>query len=349
MMLLNNPFTYRSTIFDCEAFFGRRRELRDLYTRVLAGQSVSLVGERRMGKSSLMRAMAFDTQRAAFGVPANYRFAFVDLQLISGATEGDFLDYLGSVLAEQLGVDSGPPSRGTITRLAGEARSRNVQLVISMDEFDELTKNKQIPPQMYSFLRALASEYRIAFTIASKEGSIEPIVESAEIGSSFLNIFGTIHVGPLEPRDAREAVQVPSERAGLSFSEEEIGWVLALGGHQAFFLQVAAYYLFMLKQSEMAAIARREALERDFAADAAPHLQYIYTNLEDAERNALADWYRQIRPLDQSLLGILTRKGVVCTDDGAPRVFSTAFAALLDVAPQPRRDFFTALRAMFAE
>ena len=49
-----NPFTNRGMITRENEFVGREREISDILARVRNGNSVSVVGERRIGKSSLL-------------------------------------------------------------------------------------------------------------------------------------------------------------------------------------------------------------------------------------------------------------------------------------------------------
>ncbi|MGH9843337.1 MAG: hypothetical protein ACREEM_31745 [Blastocatellia bacterium] len=51
---MTNPFTTRGMIRDPRQFFGRRAELDRLLDRLRTMQSVSIVGERCIGKSSLL-------------------------------------------------------------------------------------------------------------------------------------------------------------------------------------------------------------------------------------------------------------------------------------------------------
>ena len=53
-----NPFTERGIIRDPKLFFGRKHELKQTFERLAAMQSVSIFGERRIGKSSLLVMIA---------------------------------------------------------------------------------------------------------------------------------------------------------------------------------------------------------------------------------------------------------------------------------------------------
>ena len=76
-----NPYLNRTAIKDGRNFIGRHRELNTLYSRIGAGepQSVSVVGERRIGKSSLLRTLRWKSWE--FLEKADeYAFVYVDLQ-----------------------------------------------------------------------------------------------------------------------------------------------------------------------------------------------------------------------------------------------------------------------------
>ena len=55
--MIENPFTYGNPISEPGRFFGRRREVEQVYSRLLnaEAESSSLVGERRIGKTSLLQ------------------------------------------------------------------------------------------------------------------------------------------------------------------------------------------------------------------------------------------------------------------------------------------------------
>src|ERR1700683_4518063 len=91
---LRNPYTNRKAILDENDFFGRERELRAVYTRLLGGSSVSLIGERRTGKSSLLNALNFPGERNSLGIPENMRIAYTDCQLVAGCNEDTLIAYL---------------------------------------------------------------------------------------------------------------------------------------------------------------------------------------------------------------------------------------------------------------
>ena len=74
---MDNPFTQRRMIRDSAKFFGRKEELHHIVNHLQTMQSVSIVGERRIGKSSLLYNL-YQTGTEKLG--ERYRFIYIDLQ-----------------------------------------------------------------------------------------------------------------------------------------------------------------------------------------------------------------------------------------------------------------------------
>src|ERR1039458_604422 len=186
-MNLRNPYTNRSRILSESDFFGRERELRSIYTRVLGGASVSLVGERRTGKSSILSALSFSSERDSMGVPADLRVAYTDCQEVAGCGERQFLEYLceSFALAMDLPVPE-PIDRAAFKKLGLEARFKGgLQPVLAIDEFDLLLENDLLDASFLAFLRSWSSGAQVPIVLASWEGSIEDLAESPGAGSAF--------------------------------------------------------------------------------------------------------------------------------------------------------------------
>jgi hypothetical protein len=82
-MLLRNPYLNRSMIRSLDGFFGREREIERIMSRLGAAtpQSVSIVGQRRIGKSSLLWHLAQPELQARYlDDPSTYLFVYLDFQ-----------------------------------------------------------------------------------------------------------------------------------------------------------------------------------------------------------------------------------------------------------------------------
>ncbi|HEY6332650.1 MAG TPA: hypothetical protein VI756_25225, partial [Blastocatellia bacterium] len=97
-----NPYLNRVAIKDPAQLFGRTREIARIFSRLGASrpQSISLVGERRIGKSSLLYYINNRAMRERFlDSPASSAFAFIDLQQKRKLTPDEFFKEMFSVLA----------------------------------------------------------------------------------------------------------------------------------------------------------------------------------------------------------------------------------------------------------
>src|ERR1700759_3007202 len=98
-----NPYLNRVAIKDPAQFFGRSREVSKIFSRITASrpQSISVVGERRIGKSSLLHYVNPPQVRAnSLDQPDAYLFAFIDLQQKRRITPPEFFKELFELLAK---------------------------------------------------------------------------------------------------------------------------------------------------------------------------------------------------------------------------------------------------------
>jgi serine/threonine-protein kinase len=102
----SNPYLNRVAIKDPTQFFGRAREVSKIFSRIGASrpQSISVVGERRIGKSSLLNYINHPDVRGRFlDRSESYAFAFIDLQQKRRLTLTEFFKELFALLAKETG------------------------------------------------------------------------------------------------------------------------------------------------------------------------------------------------------------------------------------------------------
>lgn len=348
-----NPYGNRGAIRNADEFFGRARELKEIYDLVLGGGFVSLVGERRVGKSSLLNAIAlgYGAQHISWEVPREFRFVLVTCQLFELSSEAEFVRFLLNRIIQSTNMTVVlPPERKSLTQM-GElfCTGRDAKrLVVLLDEIDVLVHNDNIPASFFSFLRSWGQQFQVSILIASREGSLEPLIESDGAGSPFWNVLNPVYIGPLEHGDAMRLITEPAERADLPFSAPEIEYVWQLGGHHPFFLQVACYHLFKLKAKGCSSAEARELLAHEFRHEVTPHFAYLLHRLGSAERDALQKGI-QTGEIPSALRPALLRKGLVIESPAGVRVFSTTLKEFLNAENQLPRSVFSTVRAHVAK
>jgi len=334
-----NPYKNRNAIKSPNEFYGRRKLLEQVYRLILGHQSVSILGERRVGKSSLLNALTFEPFLKKSGLPEEFHFVQVDLQYISGGTEEEFIDYLMWRSARVLQLPNPEPGYRALAILADQAAAQEKRIILLMDEFEALVGNKNITPTLFARLRSWVSAFEIPVVIASQEGSLEPLLRTDDVGSSFLALFHPVYVGPLAAGEAEELIRAPARFSGVEFSTEEVNWALGLGGFHPMHLQIACYHMFELKQ---AGKLTPLALDAAFEYEAADHLRYLLDRLPAAERESLRSWVLDGRTSDKKAESELIRRGILISDDRPEssdkrlRVFSRAVVARIKEQEETR-------------
>jgi class 3 adenylate cyclase len=336
-----NPYLNRVMIPRPEMFFGREALVRRIMGR-LSGettQSISLVGERRVGKSSLLNYLrAARTRVAHLEQPDSCLFLLIDFQQARSLDQEQFIAVVFAEARRQLGgvVELGAPANDEGMRLLCEAVSAaGLKLVFLFDEFECVTKNERLRPEFYSFLRSLANTWSVGFITASGR-DLKDMCASHEISDSpFFNIFSVLRVGLLGKEEALALITDPSAARGIPL-EPVAQTILEQGGLYPFFLQIAcsAWYEHLesegKKSEELAGKPVPREIAEAFREEARPHFEFILENLAADEKEALGACLRdgRVGP-DAPGAALLQRKGYLARDGETLIPFSGEFARFL--------------------
>lgn len=299
-MPYQNPFFHRGPIRDRAHFFGRQTELRQLLSLVGNGQSISLIGQRRIGKTSLLFQAALPEVLTDYDLnPANYLFVYIDCgELTALDHEGIYqtlLEEINRVVTETRTAGAPMTYRLFERSLRDLFSTLNAtghvpQLIICLDEFELLSRNPTLTPDFFSGLRALASRYPIAFITASGRPLLElTYANSSTLSSPFFNIFATIRLELFSEGEARELLYGLAHLNKLNFSEMTATTILKLAGPHPFFLQMAGYHAIEIRHAKGVTLTGGDypILENRFQVDADEHYAYYWRNLTTAEQRIL--------------------------------------------------------------
>ncbi|NOX60690.1 MAG: ATP-binding protein [Chloroflexi bacterium] len=291
---MQNPYTHRSTVRDPQMFFGRTGALSRLFALLANGQSVSIVGDRRIGKSSLLYCAGLPQVQAR--IPGydftSYLFIYVDLQGSAAREPSALLSHLLRQLSRQSGgrftLSEGRISPEAFEEAIFQLNQQGFTVVFLLDEFDCLTRNEQLDITFFSFLRYMATNYHLCLVVASHR-RLADLCHTEIVDSPFFNIFAIIALKTLNENAARELINVPSTRAGYSLALYA-DWLLDMVGFHPFFLQIACFYL-------MEACRRRDPpdlawAEERFHQEAVDHFVYAWEHADaiTRERMQRAAW-----------------------------------------------------------
>lgn len=297
-----NPFTYGNPISDPRRFFGRDREVEQIFGRLRDPEfeSSSVVGDRRIGKTSLLNYVADPGVRAAHGLGAeHYSFVYADLQMVDEAMGPEQL--WRRLLASLQGQCRDSVIASALTDLLGRGRldtfdldeffqkmdDRGQHVVFLMDEFARVTTNPNFRPDFYFGFRSLAIHHNVALITSSRLELVE-LCHSEDVKSSpFFNIFANINLRMFSPAEFQVLVSMSLGETTVRFTDREVELVLDLAALHPYFVQAACCLLYEAHVQGLGAALRQEFVGERFQAEAIPHFVDYWGKSSDPEKIVL--------------------------------------------------------------
>lgn len=340
-----NPYLNRVMIQNPEDFYGRKREVRKIFSRLDAPQPqcISVVGDRRIGKSSLLNHVFNEGVRRKHMTQADKSvFVFMDFQSNHCKDSTGFIRLLLSGLpAECRGGQSAndSPSFTDLEVAAANLDSQGRRLLVLMDEFERITNNDAFEQVFFSNLRSLANLYNVAY-VTSSYAELQDLCHTREISDSpFFNIFSNLPLGPFRPETAAELVRDPSERQGTPL-ERHTDRLVALAGLRPMNLQIACSCLFDAVQGDAADEVDWDEVIRNFREEILPHYEFVWKRLSDSERETLTRLAsgKAVARQQEHLCGDLRKRGLITSEGSGTRIESEAFRDFILEQGPPRSE-----------
>jgi len=346
-----NPFTFGNPIRDPARFYGRKQDIRQIVGRLLssAHESTSIVGERRLGKTSLLYHLSNPNVAVTLGLsPDHYCLVYIDFQGLTDITPQRFWQrVLGKMARSVCDRDLVPAIHALrdqdnfdLEDLFDTIDDRGLYIVLFMDEFDYVTQNPKFHANFFGGLRALAMHHGLALVPATRRDLVD-LCHSDEIkGSPFFNIFANVVLRPFARQDADELIEGYLKGANLAFTSAEKELVHRLGGGHPFFLQMAGHYLVEAKRQGLRSKALAERLAADFDQQADPHNKYLWSHCSESEKITLLATLALSRQKPSAKIGpnrdnlarvharahvdvpSLLKRGLLIESDGSVKLFS---------------------------
>lgn len=244
-----NPFT-PGRVVPPERFVGRQIELGELQGRLSGMLSVTLVGEARIGKSSLL---AFLEARLPAMLAAQGRYVPVLLSMDAQRSKAAFCRaVLAGLLPhtppgdapelELRALEQAPiPGEADLRRAVELARAAGLRPVLLLDEFKHLADH---PDEFDDFflggLRSLYTHGQVALVLATRQ----PLIEIPRLNHYFANGTTTLTLQRLMAHEAEALIRQPSDRP---FGDAETSLCLSAGDRHPLRLQIAGYTLYQAK------------------------------------------------------------------------------------------------------
>ena len=300
-----NPFNYGKPIDDPDRFVGHHREAEQVFSRLLSAfESTSIVGERRIGKTSLLKHVAHSQTAVNFGLdPAKYTFIYQDFQLLDENTvptrfwqrvlraikrvvkeHKEIVDEIDQAMKDDT-IDN-----YTLDDVFTLIDEKGLYFVLLLDEFENVTRNQHFDNDFFGGLRSLAIHHNLALVTSSRQSLVE-LTHSEEVRSSpFFNIFATINLRAFTEEEATDLIDRYLANTDVKFRISELNIIFALAGYHPHFLQMACYHMFAAYQKEI------EAAERS---------HYVIDQVRNEATPLFFDYWRDSTSAQQVLLTVM--------------------------------------------
>jgi hypothetical protein len=296
-----NPFIFGNPVSDPALFYGRKAEIRQILNRLLssAHESTSVVGERRIGKTSLLNHLSNQEVAASLGLPKDkFCLVYVDFQGLTDITPQRFWQRVLTKIGRSICDESLVPvikelSQQTIFDLFDledlfeQISNKGFTIVLFMDEFEYITQNPNFKSDFFGGLRSLAIHHGVALIPATRRELVD-LCHSDEIkGSPFFNIFANVVLRPFNQSEVNELLDGYLKGTTLSFSSSEKEYIFPTAGGYPFFVQMAAHYLFDGKVQGLTGVALTTYASGNFGVQADAHYNYLWSHCSESEKITL--------------------------------------------------------------
>ena len=326
-----NPYLNRVMILNRNDFYGRKTIVRKLFTKIntTRPQSVSITGDRKIGKSSLLGYLKHPEARVEYLTnPDKYIFVYIDLQQYHTNTPKDFFiavfDEIIRESQKEIVINVDPDYKGFI-ELAKEFERNGMIFIFLFDEFEVITQNDNFSHEFFAFLRSMANNYRISFITTSRL-NLRDMCRNKQISDSpFFNIFTNLFLGPFELAEAKELIISASAKSKISL-EQRVNLIFEMAGQLPFFIQIAGSVIFdlLMNPEEHSKRVFIGIVEKAFMEEAIGHFDYMLDNLTEPELKIvqLVSCEDAISKKYDSTIRELVRRGVVVRTAGRLDLFS---------------------------
>ncbi len=261
-LLPSCPFVPGPMITDLRLFVGRKDELRFLTTHMSGVQpvSINIVGERRIGKSSLLYHF-FQVWGNHVQNVHNYIVILLSLQNANFQTRNGFYHDVLKGFQSQASIEGRNDldvilnissfDDASFTQVLEQLKQKDVLPVLCLDEFETLLKYKdQFNDSFFDHLRSLMNN-NILMLIVSSHKKLDEYSNKNSLTSTFFNLGLVLNLGELTEQEAIELVRLPASvvsgsQAALSIEEQRQARLL--GGKNPYRLQLACSFICQARQ-----------------------------------------------------------------------------------------------------
>lgn len=307
-----NPYLFGPSLLgNSPVFYGRTREFfgtLDMLYRPDRSGSVNIVGERRIGKSSLLNQIHQDLAKKT-----QFVSIYATTQSWNFEHKEDFFKALHHSIYEVLPINFQPISGyETFCQFIGE-QSKTYRFIFLIDEFDRVIHNPIFDFAFFSNMRVLGNEaqYNFSYVIASRN-PLEKIVHQSLQESSFHNIFKVHPLSLLEPKEAQKLIQEPTQQSIGSPLEE----IQVLPQNIFFYSGYHPAFIQLVMTEFWGALCHHLKVDKDaIESELIRHYQNLWEERTPAEQALLLKIANHEQPRENVTLMTLRQRGLLTQEN----------------------------------
>lgn len=349
--MVENPFDYGNPVTNSQRFFGRKNELIRIQNAIHQMRSISIVGERRIGKSSLLRFISLPEIIKEYELGGEIIFCFVDLQGFEEIDQKGFWNWMLRELSEKLPENLKAEVDSVVEQTCFDSLSlRNLfekiaskKLIFLFDEFETILENLEFSKSFFGHLRWLSQNCPVAFITATRRELVYHCIDDDTKTSPFFNIFDNLVLKRFNITECKELISHYLSDIEIQFSADEISKLINLSGGYPEFFQMACSFMYNAYAYEVAEGGeeeRWEYVEDNFRTQLNSHSEYFWNKSEDEEKILLAllallsekkdssiveDKIKKLYPRYKNDSLTLCNRSLVLKEGGYYRLFSPIF------------------------
>ncbi len=283
-----NPYQFSSPVYGEGEFFNRQRVLERLRLALESSRSIQLVGQFRIGKSSLLRYLQSHWSSLfenGHSIPIYY-----DMSRRPRLQHGnDFFARIWQLMSHAL-IERGEPEAALSAGLdltdpfefdaylEKWVGGQGYRFVLLLDEFGLIASNKNFDPDFFDNLRSTTQA--LTYVLAAPR-SLADFSHLGVSASPLWTVLQLIQVKLFEERQAiHDIIHLPAQRVGLDWPEEAAHFIYERGGQHPCYIQMAASALYDTYAYSQGQLDYKQA-DQAFAETATEHFRYLWTRALD--------------------------------------------------------------------
>lgn len=241
--MLINPFIQRKTIRSPENFIGRKNEVRQILQRVAQQNSVGILGNRRIGKSSLLYYLYQKGNEYLRDVDKKvYHFLYLSGQDSEVNSKKDFMFNILKEIDIDHTKEDFESNPDKVFRNGLKTYAKKKCLILLLDEFEEWTNADSFEDRFFKNLRFFCEQSWLTLITSSRKG-LKDLTNEGNLTSPLWNIVYDVEIGEFSTQEMADFLLHYWNKDQLNATETEWDFLLDYPSLHPLILQIVSYWV----------------------------------------------------------------------------------------------------------